>query len=151
MKKLSRSLRPAALVAAMMVGAVTLSACAGPSLTQVRTQGYDIPDDALDQIRPGVSKDFVEIILGSPQTTNTLNSELAYYYVETVVESTAFGLSSVKERTVLAIYFDKKNRVSDKAIYSLQDGKIFNVVGRRTPGFGADRSFVESLLGSLSL
>ncbi|NOZ32454.1 MAG: outer membrane protein assembly factor BamE [Alphaproteobacteria bacterium] len=151
MTKLTRSLRPAALVAAMMAGAVTLSACAGPSLTQIRTQGYDIPDDALDQIRPGVSKDFVEIVLGTPQTTNTLNSETAFYYVETVVESTAFGLTSIKERTVLAIYFDNKDRVTDKAIYSLQDGKVFNVVGRRTPGFGTDKSFVESLLGSLAL
>lgn len=148
MAKLIRTLRPLPLVAALLMGA-TLGACTGPSLTQVRTQGYDIPEGALDQVRPGVSKDFVEVVLGTPQTTNSFGGEEAYYYVETKVERTAFGLSNVKERTVLAVYFGPDGRVTDKAVYGLQDGKVFNVVSRRTPGFGNDTTFVQSLLGSL--
>ncbi|MCF4098183.1 outer membrane protein assembly factor BamE [Maritalea mediterranea] len=126
--------------------AVGLSGC----LTQQRTQGYDIPEGSLEQVRPGVSKELVEFVLGSPQTTNTFGDEQAYYYVETKVEQTAFGLTSVKSRTVLAVYFDKNDRVTDKAVYGLEDGKVVDIVSRRTPGFGQDRSFLQQLLGSLS-
>ena len=123
-----------------------LSGC----LTQQRTQGYDISDDALKQVRPGVSKQLVEFVMGTPQSKNTFGDEEAYYYVETKIEQTAFGLKSVKERTVVAVYFDKKDRVVDKAVYSLQDGRVVDTVSRTTPGFGEDRSFVQQLLGSLS-
>lgn len=123
-----------------------LSGC----LTQQRTQGYDISDDALTQVRPGVSKQLVEFVMGTPQSKNTFGDEEAYYYVETKIEQTAFGLKSVKERTVVAVYFDKKDRVVDKAVYSLQDGRVVDTVSRTTPGFGEDRSFVQQLLGSLS-
>ena len=51
---------------------------------------------------------------------------------------------------VVAVYFDKKDRVIDKAVYSLEDGRLVETVSRKTPGFGQDRSFVEQLLGSLS-
>ena len=40
-------------------------------LTQTRTQGYEISDDALLQIREGQSKELVTLVLGSPATTNT--------------------------------------------------------------------------------
>ncbi|MEX1180617.1 MAG: outer membrane protein assembly factor BamE [Cucumibacter sp.] len=145
-----QAIAPIALAFAMAAAAAGLSACGGGlGLTQTRTQGYDIPEGAMEQIRPGVSKDFVEVVLGSPQTTNTIDDELAYYYIETKVEQTAFGLSSPTERTVLAIYFDANSRVSDKAVYSLQDGKVFTIVARRTPGYGDDTTFIESILKSV--
>lgn len=145
-----QAIAPLALIAALMVAGTGLSACSnsGLALTKSRTQGYDIPEDALQQIRPGVSRDFVEVVLGTPQTTNTIGEELGYYYVETKVQETAFGLSSVQERTVLAVYFDSSDRVADQAVYSLQDGKVFAVVPRRTPGYGTDETFVSAILGS---
>ena len=130
----------------VVVAALLLSGC----LTQQRTQGYDISEDALTQVRPGVSKQLVEFVMGSPQSKNTFGDEEAYYYVETKIEQTAFGLKNIKERTVVAVYFDKKDRVIDKAVYTLEDGRVINTVSRRTPGFGQDRSFVQQLLGSLS-
>ena len=133
------------IVAAVMVA--TLAGC----LTQTRTQGYDIPEDALQQIRPGVSQDFVRIVLGSPQTTNNFNNQESWYYVETKVDRTSFGTQSVKERTVLAVYYGNDNRVADKAVYTLKDGRVFELVPRTTPGFSNDKSFIESLLGSLPI
>lgn len=149
---LRHSIAPAALMAAVLVLATGLAGCGntGLGLTQTRTEGYSIPEDALEQVRPGVSKDFVEIVLGSPQTTNTLGAELAYYYIETKVEQTAFGASTPVERTVLAVYFDSNNRVADKAVYTLQDGKVFATVPRRTPGYGDDQTFIEAILKSVS-
>jgi outer membrane protein assembly factor BamE (lipoprotein component of BamABCDE complex) len=144
-------------VLSVMAAAVLTVALAGcqssiapfAGFTATRTQGYEIPDSALQQIRTGQHKDLVEIVLGSPQTTNTLDGELTYYYIETIVERTAFGLETVKERTVLAVYFDENDRVIDRAVYGLEDGRVIAIEGRRTESFGNDRSFVESLLLSV--
>jgi len=136
------------IAAALAVG-LTLSACSGTGLISERTQGYVIPANAVEQVRPGSSQDLVRIVLGSPQTTSTFGNENAWYYVETKVNQTAFGLTTIKERTVLAVYFDSNDRVIDRAVYTLEDGRAFAVEQRRTGSFGADRTFVESLLGSI--
>lgn len=142
----SRRLFPLSAVAV----AVALAGCGGSglALTTQRTQGYSISQDALAQIRPGQSQELVTMVLGSPQTTNSFASETAYYYVQTKVEQTAFGLDMVKDRTVLAIYFDKNRKVVDKAVYGAKDGKVFQIESRRTPSFGEDRTFIESIMAS---
>jgi hypothetical protein len=38
--------------------------------------------------------------------------------------------------------------VIDKAVYSLKDGKTVTIETRRTPSFGEDRSFIDSILQS---
>lgn len=142
----------ATLVAAGLLGA-TLAGCSslgsGMALSTDKIQGYAISDDALAQIRPGQSQELVATVLGSPQTINAFNEGKAWYYVQTKVSQTAFGMTTVKDRTVLAIYFDKDNRVADKAIYSLKDGKVFTIEGRKTPSYGQDRTFIQSLVDSV--
>ena len=130
--------------------AVALAGCtpSGLALTSQRTQGYSISDDALAQIRPGQSQELVTLVLGSPQTTNSFADETAYYYVQTKVEQTAFGLDLARDRTVLAVYFDKNRKVVDKAVYGTKDGRVFQIESRRTPSFGEDRTFIESILKS---
>lgn len=136
------------LAAAVALG-LTLSACSGSGFTSQRVQGHVLPADAIQQVRPGASQDLVRLVLGSPQTTSTFGGEAAWYYVETKVNQTAFGLTSIQERTVVAVYFDGNGRVSDRAIYSLEDGRLFAIEQRRTGSFGQDQSFVESLLASI--
>lgn len=143
------SLAPLSPIAAALALGLTLSACAGTGLMSTRTQGYSIPADAIQQIRPGSSADMVRVVLGSPQTTSTFGAETAWYYVETKVNQTAFGLTTVQERTVLAVYFDRNNKVTDRAVYGLQDGRVFAIEQRRTPSFGEDRTFVQQLLSSV--
>jgi outer membrane protein assembly factor BamE (lipoprotein component of BamABCDE complex) len=127
-----------------------LAACSGSgmALTTQRVEGYSLKQEQLAQIRPGQSQDLVTIVLGSPQTTNSFGDETAYYYIETKKERTAFGLETIQERTVLAIYFDKNKKVVDKAVYSAQDGRVVQIESRRTPSFGEDRTFIESILAS---
>lgn len=137
------------LLVAVMVP--TLAACStgsGLALTTQRTEGYSLREDQLAQIRPGQSQDLVTIVLGSPQTTNSFGDETAYYYVQTKKDRTAFGLETIRERTVLAVYFDKNRKVVDKAVYSAQDGRVIQLESRRTPSFGEDRTFIESILNS---
>jgi|SRR5690606_8213542 len=142
-------LRIAKASVAAAVLAVALAGCtSSTSLITKRTQGYEIPDSALAQIRPGQSQQLVTLVLGSPQSTNSFGDQSAWYYVETKVEQTAFGMAMVKERTVLAVYFDKNNKVIDKAVYSLADGKVVTIESRRTPSFGEDKTFIDSILSS---
>jgi len=142
-------LRLAKASVAAAVLAVALAGCtSSTSLVTKRTQGYEIPESALQQIRPGQSEQLVQIVLGSPQSTNTFGDQTAWYYVETKVNQTAFGLTMVQERTVLAVYFDRNKRVTERAVYSLEDGRAINVETRRTPSFGQDKTFIESILES---
>ncbi|VAW23544.1 hypothetical protein MNBD_ALPHA12-215 [hydrothermal vent metagenome] len=136
--------------AIIIVGTLGLSACTSPfsSFSSVRTQGYEISQAALQQVRAGQSKDLVVAVMGSPQTQGTFGEQSAYYYVQTKIEQTQFGLKTVKSRTVLAVYFDANNRVKDKAVYTLKDGRLFAVNTTRTASFGQDRTFVEQLLAS---
>jgi outer membrane protein assembly factor BamE (lipoprotein component of BamABCDE complex) len=136
-------------VAAALFLIPSLVACNSLALTTSRVQGYVLREEQVAQIRPGQSQDLVTIVLGSPQTTNSFGDETAYYYISTRVDETAFGLGMVKERTVLAVYFDKNKRVVDKAVYGAKDGKVFAIESRRTPSFGEDRNFIESILSSI--
>jgi|SRR5690606_15378163 len=134
--------------ALLLVGSLAACSSSGLALTTKRTEGYAIPQEALAQIREGQSKELVTLVLGSPQTQNAFANESAYYYVETKVEETAFGLDVNRQRTVLAVYFDGNDRVKDKAVYGSEDGRVFAIEGRRTPSFGEDRTFIESILSS---
>ena len=64
------------------------------------------------------------------------------------LRQTAFGMTMVDSRTVLVIYFDKNKKVVDKAVYGLKDGKTVTIETRRTPSFGEDRTFIDSILSS---
>ena len=144
---LRRRLLPT-LAAVLVIPALAACSGSGLALTTQRVEGYVLKQEQLAQIRPGQSQDLVTIVLGSPQTTNSFGDETAFYYVETKKESTAFGMDMIKERTVLAVYFDKNKRVTDKAVYGMQDGRVFQVESRKTPSFGEDRTFIESILKS---
>ncbi len=137
-------------ISAAVALSLTLSACgSGMALTTQRTQGYELSQDALSQIRPGQSQVLVTTVLGSPQVTNSFGDETAFYYIQTKIDRTAFGMESIKERTVLAVYFDKNKKVVDKAVYGAKDGKVIAIQSRRTASFGIDRSFLESILASI--
>jgi outer membrane protein assembly factor BamE (lipoprotein component of BamABCDE complex) len=145
-----RAITPVLSILAAGALALTLSACGtGMALTTNKVEGYDISDDALAQIRPGQSQQLVLVVLGSPQTRNAFGDQTVWYYVETKVSETAFGLTSITDRKVLAIYFDKNNRVVDKALYGLKDGKVIAIEQGRTPSYGQDRTFIESILQSI--
>jgi outer membrane protein assembly factor BamE (lipoprotein component of BamABCDE complex) len=146
MRPASASLAP---IAAAALVAVALAACSSStSFVTKRTQGYELSDSAMQQVRVGQSQELVQLVLGSPQSTNTFGDQSAWYYVETKVQQTSFGLTTNMERTVLAVYFDKNKKVVDKAVYSAADGKTVTIESRRTPSFGEDRTFIDQILNS---
>lgn len=144
----ARRIAPLVVAAALLTG---LAACdTGLSgFTRDRVEGYDLSPDGLAQIRNGQSQQLVSTVLGSPQLTNDFGTESAWYYISTHVTQTSFGVEMIKDRTVLAIYFDKNKKVKDRAIYSLKDGRTFTVETRRTPSYGEDRTFIQSIMSSV--
>jgi outer membrane protein assembly factor BamE (lipoprotein component of BamABCDE complex) len=137
------------ITTAVVLG-LALSACSsGMSLTQQRQRGYSMSEDAVAQIRVGQSAQLVTAVLGSPQITNSFVTETAWYYLGEKVQQTAFGMELSKERTLLVVYFDKKNKVVDTERLGIKDGKMFTIESRRTPSFGQDRTFLDSILSSL--
>jgi outer membrane protein assembly factor BamE (lipoprotein component of BamABCDE complex) len=144
-----RLLAPLVLIVPVSAG---LSACTTGlnGFVDTHVEGYDIDNDALTQIRPGQSQALVVTVLGSPQFTNDFGTESAFYYMSKKVSQTAFGMQTNEQRTVLAIYFDKNKRVKDRAIYTLKDGRTFAIEQRRTPSYGADKTFIDSILSSFN-
>lgn len=142
-----RQLRLAPIVALLL--ATGLAGCANLGLVHSRTEGYELTQDQLAQIREGQSKQLVTMVLGSPQTTNNFGDEEAWYYVETKVSETEFGLTRIKDRTVLAIYFGKNGKIVDRAIYGKEAGRVVAIESRRTPSYGQDRTFLQSIMDSI--
>jgi len=88
----------------------------------------------------------VLLVLGSPSTTATVGGEAFYYITQKSKRTVAFLNQSVYEQKVLAVYFDDKARVREVANYGLEDGKVFDYIGRKTKTTGADYGLLTQIL-----
>ncbi len=139
-----RALLPASV--ALALGAVGLTACGA---AQIDRHGHVFIDVDLQQVKPGMSKDQVKTVLGSPDTTSTIGGD-AFYYISSTQKTIAFLKPYEIERQVVAVYFDKGETVEQVANYGLKDGVVVNYYKRETPARGKDLSVVEQLFGNLS-
>ena len=108
--------------------------------------GYVVSESALGQIQPGSSREQVLLVLGSPSTTATLGGEAFYYITQKSSRPVAFMNPTVYDQTVLAVYFDDKGKVKEMANYGLQDGKVFDFIGRKTKTSGLDMGLLSQIL-----
>ncbi|WP_417684247.1 outer membrane protein assembly factor BamE [Roseibium sp.] len=121
--------------------ALPLAGC----FTQTYTHGHVISNDMLSQVQVGSSKEQVELVLGSPSTTSSLDGD-AYYYISQISETTAFLAPDIVEQRVVAVYFDEDGFVRDLANYGLQDGKVVDFISRTTRTGGSDYGFLTQIL-----
>jgi outer membrane protein assembly factor BamE (lipoprotein component of BamABCDE complex) len=139
--------RRALLGGALAMGAgLALSAC---NTSEVRTHGFVMPDSGLEQVPIGSSRNQVLIVLGTPQTTATLDNEVFYYISQRSEQSFAFSRPEIIDQRVIAVYFDENDLVARIADYGLQDGVIFDFVSQTTPTGGQDLTFIGQILGGL--
>src|ERR1700737_865976 len=131
--------RGAIAVAMSLATALPLVGC---GFTQTYHHGYVVPEGALEQIPLGATQEQVLIVLGTPSTVATVNGEV-FYYISQRGEQTAFMPQSIVDQRVIAVYFDKNRRVERLADYRMQDGKIFDFVGRTTPTGGKELSYLN--------
>jgi outer membrane protein assembly factor BamE (lipoprotein component of BamABCDE complex) len=137
------AVRPA--LAALMLGAAGLSACGG----QIDRHGHVFIDVDLNQVQPGMNKEQVQQVLGSPDTKSAIGGD-AYYYISTTQKTVAFLKPREIDRQVVAVYFDRNQTVEQVAHYGLKDGIVVNYYKGETPARGKDLTFLEQIFGNLA-
>ncbi|MEJ8474204.1 outer membrane protein assembly factor BamE [Roseibium algae] len=117
----------------------------GGCFTQTYTHGHVVTNDMLSQVQVGSSKEQVELVLGSPSTTSSLNGD-AYYYISQETETTAFLAPDIVGQRVVAVYFDTDGYVKDIGNYGMEDGKVVDFITRKTLTGGSDYGFLTQIL-----
>jgi outer membrane protein assembly factor BamE (lipoprotein component of BamABCDE complex) len=135
-------LRNAAI--AIALSSSVLAGCQGPS--EVLYQGYVVDQETLALAPVGSSREQVLLSLGTPSSTATFDNEVFYYISQKRKRAAAFMKPKIVEQSVLAVYFDKDGNVERLAHYTLQDGKVFDMIARVTPTGGAETTFLGQLL-----
>jgi outer membrane protein assembly factor BamE (lipoprotein component of BamABCDE complex) len=119
---------------------------------EINHRGYYVKPGSLDQIREGMAKPEVEGIMGSPSTTASVNFQGdSYYYITSVTKGRAFLDPQEVNRQIIAIRFDKQDQVQGLAQYTLEDGKIINMLDRKTPVVGQEFSLLKELFRNTPL
>jgi outer membrane protein assembly factor BamE (lipoprotein component of BamABCDE complex) len=116
---------------------------------QIDRHGHVFMDVDLDQVHPGMSKQQVTTVLGSPDTTSSIGGD-AYYYISTTQKSYAFFKPWEIDRKVVAVYFDGQSTVQNVARYGLKDGIVIRFAKDETPARGKDLSVLEQIFGNIS-
>ena len=111
--------------------------------------GYQMDARAISQVRDGEPAQQVLLQLGSPSTTSTVGGGSWYYFSQKTVRTVEFMKPKIVDQRILAIYFDKQNKVERVANYGLKDGRVFDFLGRTTPTGGTEESFLRSAFANL--
>jgi len=119
---------------------------AGCTTTEVMNNGYIVDKQSLDLVPVGSSREQVLLTLGTPSTTATFDAEVFYYISQKRTRKVAFMKPTLIEQSILAIYFDKNGVVAQRSNYTLQDGRVFDMISRTTPTGGKDLTFLQQLL-----
>ena len=124
---------------------MTLAGCA-PLLV---IQGYVPDEEILAGIEQGVdTKDAVVTKLGSPSTVATFDDD-TWIYVNKRSEVFAFFEPTVLSQNVVAINFDPEGRVQEIRRFTLEDGRLFDLITRETPTQGRELGLLEQLFGNV--
>lgn len=127
-----------------IVACLALAGCAA----EINSRGNLPPDDKLAQVTPGITRDQVMQILGSPSTVATF-SDQAWYYIGQRTEDYAFYKPRVMERQVVVVQFDEQGRVAEVKRLDKEDGKPVEMVSRTTPSVSRDLSLMQQIFGNL--
>ncbi len=135
--------RPA--LAALVIGAGLLAGCGA----QIDRHGHVFIDIDVNTIQPGMTKEQVAAVLGSPDTTSTIAGD-AHYYISTTQKTVAFLKPREIDRQVVAVYFNGTADVQQVAHYGLKDGIVVNYLKDETPARGKDLSLIEQIFGNIA-
>src|SRR3954466_4988967 len=137
-----REMKSVAFKILCMSALALLIACA-PVISQ---RGY-VPDPANEgAIKVGTdTKTTVQSRLGYASTTATFGND-SWYYISATEKQVAFFSPTVLKRQIVAVYFDKTNKVTDVRHYGLKDGHIIAFETRETPARGRETTFLQELL-----
>ncbi len=135
------------------IGTVSLFAFAALGLAAcepvVTNHGFAPQLADLDSIRAGEdTRGSVMRKLGRPSTVSSFDAD-AWYYEASRVETFAFYAPEVVDRKVVSVRFDADGLVTDVASYGIEDGRIIDLVTRRTPTYGRELTVLQQIFGNL--
>jgi outer membrane protein assembly factor BamE (lipoprotein component of BamABCDE complex) len=143
MRGVERPVMQRLALAALASCALLLAGCGDETFNK----GYVIDDTLVNQVQVGDSAEKVVGTLGTPSTTSTVGAGSYYYISQQASRSFAFQNPSVTDQRVLAIYFNKANKVERISNYGLKDGVIFDFLADATPTAGADQNLLSQIFG----
>ncbi|HZW47031.1 MAG TPA: outer membrane protein assembly factor BamE [Microvirga sp.] len=123
--------------------ATSVAAC---TMGEEFARGYQLNENAVNQVKKGMSAEQVLQILGTPSTVSTVGNRNWYYISQRSRRTFQFMGEQVVDQRVTAVYFDKNLRVERIGLYGIQDGKVFDFISRTTPAGGEETSFLGQLL-----
>jgi len=109
-------------------------------------RGYQLDENAVNQVKKGMSAEQVLQILGTPSTVSTVGNKNWYYISQRSRRTLQFMGEQVIDQRVTAVYFDNNLRVERVGLYGIQDGKVFDFISRTTPSGGEESSFLGQIL-----
>ena len=129
--------------AALPLIAIALLVACAPVISQ---RGY-LPDPENEGAIKAATdtKTSVQSRLGYASTTATFGND-SWYYISATEKQVAFFKPTVLKRQILAVYFDKNNKVTAVRHYGLQDGHVIAFESRETPARGRETTFLQELL-----
>ncbi len=99
---------PTRLVAVLAAAMLMASACSA----DINIRGNSVNEATLAKIRPGMeNRAAVHKLLGSPTNISTFSNE-TWYYISQKDRTVAFSKPKSLSREIVAISFDKQNRVA---------------------------------------
>ncbi|WP_340108962.1 outer membrane protein assembly factor BamE [Pikeienuella sp. HZG-20] len=135
----------AGTVAALMAATLALGACESTYVNH----GFAPQRAELDTIVAGEdTRGSVMRKLGHPSSISSFDSD-TWYYAASKVEKYAFYAPVIVDRKVVAVSFDANGLVTSANSYGLEDGKIINLVTRRTPTYGRELTVLQQIFGNL--
>ncbi len=127
----------------------SLSGC--DAFTENQYSGSVIEARKVDMIKEGKStKADVYDILGSPSSKGSFDSNV-WYYVGDHRTRTAFMDPTVKNRQIIAVYFDKNDKVQKVERKTLTDGQEVKIKDAETPTYGTKKSVLEEMFGHVGI
>lgn len=125
------------------LAAIALLVACAPVISQ---RGY-LPDPESEAaIKTGAdTKTSVQSRLGYASTTATFGND-SWYYISATEKQVAFFTPTILRRQILAVYFDRDNKVTGVRHYTLQDGHVIAFETRETPARGRETTFLQELL-----
>ncbi|MEM1306934.1 MAG: outer membrane protein assembly factor BamE, partial [Pseudomonadota bacterium] len=116
----------------------------------ITKHGHHMRATDVQQIQPGMGQDEVRLALGTPATTSRTQSGEAFYYISSTTKQQAFFKPREIDRKVLAVYFSPLGSVQRVANYGLRDGKVFDLISRKTPSANdAEGSLLQELFRNI--
>jgi len=123
--------------------ATSVAAC---TMGEEFARGYQLDENAVAQVKKGMSAEQVLQTLGTPSTVSTVGNRNWYYISQRSRRTLQFMGETVVDQRVTAVYFDNNLRVERVALYGIQDGKVFDFISRKTPSGGEETSFLGQIL-----